>query len=107
VIRPAHVTFFVSGSDATRWVGYGFVKNGDRRQLEGMEDLSYEGFQGDPITRGKFDANKPIGDPRAYFLVVLEVWAAHMLGEWRYLVRNMQRSVHECVSCDFFRNYCT
>jgi hypothetical protein len=102
-LHKAQVSFVICGVDHSRWVGYAFVKDDFGSELEDIEDddFSYEGFHRDPITQGKFDANLPIWDPRAYFLTVLEIWTVQVLKEWTYLVRTVERSINEYVCCEF------
>jgi hypothetical protein len=100
-IDRAQFSFTICGTDHSRWVGYAFVKNDYEDELEDEDDVnaSSDLWRENPITLGNADTKKPIWDPRAYFLVVLRIRTAKVLGEWEYLVRNIQQAVDGYVSC--------
>jgi hypothetical protein len=100
-IDRAQFSFTICGSDHSRWVGYAFVKDDHEDELEDEDDAdaSNDLWRENPIMLGKADAKHPIWDPRAYFLVVLEIRTAKALDEWKYLVRNLQRAVDGYVCC--------
>src|SRR5215469_15204745 len=71
-------SFTICGSDHRRWTGYAFAETKPNQK---MEEHSEDDGQEDPIASGS-DAygssfivhpDNPFDDPRAYFLVVLEI----------------------------------
>jgi hypothetical protein len=93
IMHEAQITFLICGSDDQRWAAYAFVDTHFDDEDFGDETFSYEGFQEDPIARGKIDANLPIGDPREYFLMISNIRLTQVREEWRYLVRMVELSI--------------
>jgi hypothetical protein len=98
----ARYSLVLCGSGDQRWIGYAFVDR-DFGPEEDMEegDFSYTGFFEDPIAsneNGTIDANRPIKDPREYFLRVLENQSKKVLNEWKSLVALIKKAA---VSCSY------
>ncbi len=95
-------SFVICGSDHRRWTGYAFAETKPHQKME--EHWEGDG-QEDPIASGS-DAygspflvhpDNPLYDPRAYFLVVLEIRLAGVLKDWKNLVRWVASSIEDQV----------
>jgi hypothetical protein len=103
VAQEACFSLTLCGSDHHHYVGYCF----DDRDLEDCEELhemefSYEDMQEDPIASDYggniLDANRPISDPRAYFLVIFDSRSVHILKEWEGIGAVIERKMKSYVS---------
>jgi hypothetical protein len=107
-LYEAQISCLVAGTDESRWIAYGFVDTYFEAVDEGKETVqSYdedgqdeddEGMCADPLTYGTCAADKPIWNPREYFLVVLQTRLRQVKSEWQNVVAKMQGSVREYVS---------
>jgi hypothetical protein len=71
---------------------------GDEDTDDGEEDGDQSRFLEDPIASdGKIDAGRPIENPREYFLRIFEVRSTEVRNEWERVVRELQRSINQCV----------
>lgn len=116
-VFDAQITLVICGSDNFRWVAYAFddtyfgndaedMENGEddddtSSETEGDNYLEaeldpYKTFQGDPIaspSNDGLDANKPLWDPREYFLTICNFRMAVIRNEWQNIVRALERSI--------------
>ncbi|ORY16286.1 hypothetical protein BCR34DRAFT_584494 [Clohesyomyces aquaticus] len=97
-MQDAQFSLVLSGPDHFRWTAYAFANTGDNEDNpEGENEcFSYEPGEvhSDPIVQdGSTDANKPIWDPREYFLFVVEKRTDRALREWTSLIDKLERSV--------------
>jgi hypothetical protein len=106
-ICEAQTSLVVCGSSEQQWTAYAFIDNYFNAESPLDQEFSYDEMQEDPIAwtcdfDGYFvDANKPIWNPREYFLTILENQMARVVKEWEYVVRQLQRSVKQFVCSAF------
>ncbi|KAF2474684.1 uncharacterized protein BDR25DRAFT_311128 [Lindgomyces ingoldianus] len=104
VIHEAQISIVACGSDNSRWVTYAFVDtefDDNPTDDDGIfEEEELDELNEDPIaddgecsTGWVVDADKPIWDPREYFLLMVERRMTQIFREWIHLVRKVQRSV--------------
>jgi len=98
-IIEAQYSIVICGQDDFQWVGWSFIDNNfEQEELsDDVDRLSYKGVVEDPIANAQLDQNKPLVNPREYFLRVLEVISEQILGEWERVVQNMRRNVRQYV----------
>lgn len=111
-LRKSRFSIVICGSDNQHWVAYAFGEDDSGEEWsEGAESEDEEWeqddicpggipFNEDPIASvdGRvIDAEKPIGDPRAYYLVVLETRIAKVLKFWRTVLRILQLGIDNIV----------
>ncbi|QDS70485.1 hypothetical protein FKW77_010069 [Venturia effusa] len=101
-IFKSRFSLVLCGSDDQHWTGWAFS---DRDLVE--NELVEHEFQcdtmlphEDPIASDNVggrvvDANTPIRDARAYFLVIFEIRIAAVSSEWEVLVRAVERGVED------------
>ena len=99
-LYQGQISFMVFGIDKHRWVAYlladTYVESGEQSSAEYLNDDYLEGgFRRDPLTDGICDAEKPILDPRVYFLKVLEIQSTKVSQEWVNLVNSLQQTIDE------------
>ncbi len=95
-------SFTICGSDHRRWTGYAFDETKSNHK---MEERSEDDGQEDPIASGSdvygssffVHPDNPLDDPRAYFLVVLEIHLAEVLKDWKSLVLWVASSIEDQV----------
>jgi hypothetical protein len=103
-MHEAQSSLVIYGSDETRYTACAFSDH-----YFDVEDLldevfSYDGIQEDPIAWNTEidgmlpDANKPIWNPREYFMRMLEIRISHVGQEWTYLIRHVERCINQHVS---------
>lgn len=90
-IREAQVSLVICGSDEKRWVAYCFVDTGFDDEEEDGEDI----HRADRIADGNVDANRPIWNPREYFLLIVRIRMEQILKEWTDLVRYVETQFKE------------
>lgn len=109
-IYEAQTSLVICGSDEQQWTAYAFTDCYFNAESPLDQEFSYDEMQEDPIAwtcefDGAFatvvDANKPIWNPREYFLTILENQLARVVNEWEYVVRQLQRSVKQFVCSTF------
>jgi len=97
-LYKARFSLLICGTGDRRWIGYAFVdRDFDCEEMK-EEDFCYDGVLEDPITShgGEvIDANMPIQDPRAYYLMIFENEAANVLQEWTPIVRALERDIDQ------------
>ena len=104
-LYEAQISCVVAGLDEWRWIAYCFVdtyfdtlEGGKETVLSYHEDsLTNKGIRADPLTFGVTDADKPIHDPRDYFLTVFQTRINQVKCEWQQVVAKVQQSVREYV----------
>jgi hypothetical protein len=94
----AQFSLVICGSNEERWTAYAF----DDTEFDGEElyDKIFpcEGVHADPVALDDdIDAERPIWNPREYFLKVVEARMAQATVEWEVLVRSVERSIREYV----------
>ena len=102
-LYEAQISCVVAGSDEWRWVGYCFVDTYFDAVGEGKEtvpsyhkdSLGDEGMRADPFTYGIADADKPIRNPREYFLMVFRIRINQVKREWQQVVEKVSQSIRE------------
>jgi hypothetical protein len=102
-IHEASISLAICGCDNKRWEAYAFVDTENVSDDENLSDKIWnvEEWALDPIASDEsveVNANKPIWNPREYFLMILEIKIRQVLKEWQYLVRTVERSVKAYVS---------
>ena len=108
-LYETQISCVVAGSDEWRWVGYCFVdtyldpvEGGKETVAQYHEDSSCGGFRGDPFTLGRVEADKPIRDPRIYFLKVLQVRLNQVKNEWQKVVEMVYQSIRHYEKVCYF-----
>jgi len=105
-ICNAGFSLLLTGSDRHRWTAYSFYDHADAEE-PGEDDCELEE---DPIaspreannTSGVVSANKPIGNPREYFLLVLSNWLPKILRHWQEVVSYLDHETRGYVCPNFF-----
>lgn len=114
-IREAEISLVICGSGNKSWTAYAFVDtrledSGSLQDEDGAEDDDSDDDdaidEGPPVNLDPFgdagvdeiiDANYPTWDARAYFLRVVNIRMRQVLEEWRFLVRQTEKSVKRYV----------
>lgn len=104
-LYEAQISCVVAGSDEWRWVAYCFVDtyfDADEEAKETVQSyhedsLVTEGMRADPLTFGVTNADDPIQNPKAYFLMVFQIRINQVKREWQNVVAKVQQSVREYV----------
>jgi hypothetical protein len=97
-LYKSRFSLVVCGSNDSLWTGYSFVDRDLEENPFEEGDFCYQDNQPheDPISSdsgsGSIDANVPLWDPRAYWLVVLEVRIIKVHKEWESIVRILERN---------------
>jgi hypothetical protein len=100
ILYEAQVSCVVAGRNEWIWDAYCFV-DAYFDQGEGRDSIStyeeetedYEGLSTDPLTRGEEDTEKPIWDPRIYFLLLFRIRLEQVKTEWQKVVEKVWQSV--------------
>lgn len=103
LLYESMISCIISGFDHWRWIGYFFVDtyhdryhdDGEKVQNYYDDSLEEDGLRVDPFTRGERAADRPIQDPRLYFLTVLDIRVHQISQEWESIVHDVQCSVRE------------
>jgi hypothetical protein len=114
VIREAHTSIVICGWDNSKWVGWAFVNAPFDPTTQGNdeddEDDEDEGQDDEPVILEEdyfavdgdggivHDANKPIWDPRRYWLRIIEIRILRIMKEWIWLVRFVEKGIEALVS---------
>jgi len=103
-LYEAQISCVVAGLDEWRWVGYCFIDTyfdaeDDKETVQSYykDSLADEGMSTDPFTFGIADADKPIQEPKEYFLMVFRVRIDQVKREWQQVVAKVQQSVRDYV----------
>ena len=92
----------VAGFDIQRWTAFCFTDT----YFEDVQDAQIDppgDYRTDLLIGASEDANKPIWDPRHYFMKVLRNRLSQVTNEWRFVVQNMKESVREYEVCPLLR----
>lgn len=90
VLQVRHIAIHICGVANHRWIGYAFV-DGD----EGMdeEEGDYTAMIQDQFAaNGDVDANRPIWDPREYFLLIILIRVDQIIRAWTWLIQRIETS---------------
>lgn len=104
-LYQAQISCLVAGTDESKWIAYGFVDSYFEAEDNGRETVQQyhdsnvddEGLHTDPLTAGFLEAEKPIWDPRVYFLAVLQIRITHIKNEWQNLILKLEGSFREYI----------
>ncbi len=102
-LHQAQVSCLVMGPNNTNWTAlccadtYFDGDDGDD-SVESVQVQKEAGYYGDPLLRGHWDADKPIWDPRQYFLILLCTRINQVLIEWNELVTKIKEKIEQHVS---------
>lgn len=93
VLQGTQFSIVILGISGTRWIAYAFddSSSDDDSQLE-YEEPDNDGFIDDCIVGQGIDANRPLWDPRQYWLVVIAHRVRRIKGEWALLMRVIERA---------------
>jgi hypothetical protein len=85
----------ICGPEDSRWVAYGFV---DRVSDDESDDEESPPPYGqdlllDPISDGHLDVNRPIWDPRIYFLRIFQIRIRKIKKEWENVIYELRSSI--------------
>ena len=102
-LHEAQISCLVAGTDRWRWVAYGFVDNYFDIGMPGnetveqwhQENTDEDNIPVDPLTYGVCESNKPIWNPRVYFLVVFKIRLGQVKNEWEQVVAKVEESIRE------------
>jgi hypothetical protein len=101
-IHESQFSLLICGTDHTRWTAYAFI---DPHLDADPEETGYDGEDDvavDPIANDKerqiIDANRPIWDPREYYLKIVDMRTTRVLNEWTRIVRKV-KSAQVCTPC--------
>ncbi|CAG8957343.1 hypothetical protein HYFRA_00010769 [Hymenoscyphus fraxineus] len=108
-IYEARCSVMVAGIDDWLWTAYCFVdvnfKGSEHR--ESIENYANPGAPGppnlvpparDPLSCGKREANKPIWNPREYFLYILSIRMEQVKQEWENSVFLLLQHIKPCIN---------
>ena len=92
----------LTGLDDFRWEAYVFndtlFDKDLTRQSVTYYNESSEDFRMDPLISGQYDADKPLWNPREYFLAVFEARSQQVVDEWRNVVHQLRSLLEQYVS---------
>jgi hypothetical protein len=101
------MSFIVTGHNKSIWAAYGLVDTfhhavGDPRDKDGIQHYLDDfnegnGMNWDPLSAGTCDADCPVGDPREYFLLLLNARAQQVTEEWLKLVSILRQNMEDYV----------
>jgi len=99
-IYEAQISCLVTGIDNYSWIGYAFVdtyfKGPDNNECVEYYDTTAKGM--DPLTMGRYDANRPVWTPREYFVRVLQCRMDQVRQEWNNTVSGLLQGIEPHVS---------
>jgi hypothetical protein len=96
-IHESHMAFTVCGVADRRWVAYAFrdTDYDEDREMD-ESDFNYDGVVADQIAADVFrpvDANRPIWNPREYYLMIVSRQLDQIVGEWAKLIRIFEKDI--------------
>lgn len=102
-LYEAQISVVISGTDEWRWVGYCFVdtyfdadhEDGESVDNYHQDSVGDDGMLVDPCTHGRLALDRPIQEPREYFLEVLRCRLHQVTCEWQQVVQNIKESIRE------------
>jgi len=86
----------VTGSDNWSWTAYGFVDTYFDGENNNESALHYEASNQDPLSAGIYPLDRPVWDPREYFLKIFACRMRQVKEEWSNIVSH---SVEQCNNC--------
>ncbi|KAI8276816.1 hypothetical protein K4K60_007451 [Colletotrichum sp. SAR11_57] len=98
-IYSGHVGCLITGYDQWRWTAIMFIDtwfNTGEGAIDKVERYQFDlddGMLLDPLGGGQDDAEKPIWEPRAYFLRVMSLRLGHLADEWELIRSNLEQGV--------------
>ena len=117
-IYDSRMTLVICGGDDSRWVAYGLDDayydddeadddgSNEEKDEDDVEDEPdpYLGFRGDPIASkdDQLDSNKPLWNPRLYFLSICNIRMAQIRNEWQNLLRELELRITSSVWWNIF-----
>lgn len=109
-LYEAQISCLVAGTDKWKWVAYGFVDNYFEAEEDGKEtvqqyhqdSLDEDGMRVDPLTFGNCELEKPIWNPRVYFLMVLKMRLRQVKNEWQQVVAKVVESIRDYIRVSLF-----
>jgi hypothetical protein len=98
-LYPAQISFTICGTNNKQYIAYGFEDaEFDEDREFGEDEFSLDGFHADQMTKGEEDANRPIWDPREYYLLVLKHRVRQVREEWERVVLTLDGAFNMRVS---------
>lgn len=103
-IYSGHVGCLITGYDQWRWTAIMFIDtwfNTGEGAIDKVERYQFDlddGMLLDPLGGGQDDAEKPIWEPRAYFLRVMSLRLGHLADEWELIRSNLEQGVINMVN---------
>jgi hypothetical protein len=99
-LYESQVSCVIAGLHEHNWVAYCFVDtyfDGRNEWRETVAEyhkdkISEDGMNADPLTYGTCDADKPLWDPRKYFLAVYLHRTTPVIREWLLLIEKVEDS---------------
>lgn len=104
-IHEAQISVMVTGIDDWFWTAYCFVDIyfKDDEHSERVEQYVTPPMKMDPLCGGKFTLDRPIWNPRHYFLRTLSCRMEQVKQEWNNVVFQLFQDIEPCVS-NLFRS---
>jgi hypothetical protein len=100
-IYAATISVAVCGTSAKQYIVYGLEDTHfDPDREFGEDEFSLAGIHADQISnsKGDIDANRPVWNPREYFLRTLVFRVQQVQQEWEQLVRTLEAASGRCSS---------
>ncbi|KAF2178428.1 hypothetical protein K469DRAFT_754507 [Zopfia rhizophila CBS 207.26] len=94
-IHEAQISFTICGPAESRWVAYAFVDTDfDEDKEMGADEFDYTSMLADQIASdGEVDANRPIFNPREYYLLIVSIRLKQVVKEWAGLVQIVEKGI--------------
>lgn len=84
VLELSHIAISICGVSNHQWTGYAFV---DDDESMSEEDFDYTTILPDQFAlNGEVDANRPIWDPREYFMRIIPTRLDQIVRRWSWIV---------------------
>jgi len=108
-IHEAQISIMIAGIDDWFWTAYCFVDVyfKDEENSELVHRLSTSSRPMDPHTCSKYDLDRPIWNPRHYFLRILACRMEQVKQEWSNAVFQLFEEIEPCVICPSLCRYFT
>lgn len=90
----AEISYVVTGSDDSRWIGYAFMDTGLDDLLT---ELSEDALSFDWVAAGEIDAKHPLWRPRDHWVRVFDIRIEQVRKEWDYLIYKLEPAVNQYV----------
>jgi hypothetical protein len=104
-IHEAQVSFMITGIDDWFWTAYSFVDiyfkgDGNTESVDHYSQTNPQTPPMDPHSCGNYEADKPIWNPRHYFLRCLSCRMEQVKQEWNNVIYQLFQHIDPCV-CTF------